>query len=656
MVSTYTSNQGIEKPATGDQSGTWGGTVNTNMDIIDRAISGVGALTLTGSTTTLTTTDGTLTDGMYRVLVLGDGGDLGSDNTLTISPNDQDKAYLIYNNLTANRSAIFTQGTGANATVANGATAWIYADGAGSGAAVRIAMLSTEIADQDGDTKIQVEEGGDDDDTIRFDIAGAEDFTMTANTLSVLSGSTLNIDSGATIANSGTATGFFTLTATDDLVFGSSTLTLSSGSITGTGSRHVIAAESGTTDDFDTLATGNYAAGSLVFLTADAGDIIHVTNAGNFSETWVLSETEPATFMLIGSTWYQIDRKINANLAHNGGFRVAQRGTSIASPTGGVHTLDRWRYADQSGAGRVTITQSTTVPNREFTNSLKIDVTTVDSSIAAGDLYRLFQKGLGLSVGPELAAGAAGAKDVTISFWWRSDSSALSYPAIFCGTFGNGDEARLYPFEFSQTTNATWQFHVVTIVGDVTGTWLRTNAAGCYMAINLAVGSDWHGANETWSAAYDYGTSNQVNGMGHVDNDFYLAGYKVEIGPIATPFQHRTYAEELAICRTYFQRIERVSGEPIILPGTCTSTGEGTLSIPLIPAMRAIPTVTVESTMGNYHIYNAGSSGQPSDFAGIASTTAWQMSFNLDRSSISPVGLGLNFANDNGYVEASAEI
>ena len=208
MTSTYTSNQGIEKPATGDQSGTWGGTVNTNMDIIDRAISGVGALTLTGSTTTLTTTDGTLTDGMYRVLVLGDGGDLGSDNTLTISPNDQDKAYLVYNNLTANRNAIFTQGTGANATVANGATAWIYADGAGSGAAVRVAMLSTEISDQDGDTKIQVEEGGDDDDTIRFDIAGAEDFTMTANTFTALSGSDIAIASGATITNSGTATGF----------------------------------------------------------------------------------------------------------------------------------------------------------------------------------------------------------------------------------------------------------------------------------------------------------------------------------------------------------------------------------------------------------------------------------------------------------------
>ncbi|MDP6416818.1 MAG: hypothetical protein QGG54_17555, partial [Gammaproteobacteria bacterium] len=189
MVSTYTTNQGIEKPAAGDQSGTWGGTVNTNMDIIDRAICGVASLTLTGSTTTLTTTDGTLTDGMYRVLILGDSGDLGSDNTITISPNDQSKCYLVYNNLTADRNAIFTQGSGGNITVSNGATAWIYADGAGAGAEVRQGMVSTEIADQDGDTKIQVEEGGDDDDTIRFDIAGAEDFTMSANSLNILTGS-----------------------------------------------------------------------------------------------------------------------------------------------------------------------------------------------------------------------------------------------------------------------------------------------------------------------------------------------------------------------------------------------------------------------------------------------------------------------------------
>jgi len=207
MTSSYTLNQGIEKPAAGDQSGTWGATVNTNMDIIDRVVSGVGALTLTGSTTTLTTTDGTLSDGMYRVLVLGDGGDLGSNNTITISPNDADKLYLVYNNLTADRSAIFSQGSGDNATVENGETAWIYADGAGSGAAVRVATSSTKLLDQDGDTGIRVEEGGDDDDTIRFDIAGAEDFTMSANSLNVLTGSVLALPDAAVATPALTNTG-----------------------------------------------------------------------------------------------------------------------------------------------------------------------------------------------------------------------------------------------------------------------------------------------------------------------------------------------------------------------------------------------------------------------------------------------------------------
>ena len=132
MTSTYTSNSGIEKPATGDQSGTWGDTVNTNMDIIDRAMSGVASLSLTGTSTTLTTTDGTLTDGMYRVLVLA-GSPTGT-NTITISPNDQDKFYLVKNG--SGQSAVFSQGTGANVTIPDGGADVIYADGAGAGAAV----------------------------------------------------------------------------------------------------------------------------------------------------------------------------------------------------------------------------------------------------------------------------------------------------------------------------------------------------------------------------------------------------------------------------------------------------------------------------------------------------------------------------------------
>lgn len=133
MASTYTDNTGIEKPGPGEQSGSWGTTTNTNFDIIDRSLNGVGEITLAGTTHTLSTSDGATSDGHYRVLVLG-GSPTGS-NTITISPNDQDKVYLVYNN--TSYSAVFTQGSGGDATITAGATAWIYADGKGTSAAVR---------------------------------------------------------------------------------------------------------------------------------------------------------------------------------------------------------------------------------------------------------------------------------------------------------------------------------------------------------------------------------------------------------------------------------------------------------------------------------------------------------------------------------------
>lgn len=132
MASTYTSNSGIQKPGSGEQAGAWGATVNTNFDIIDRVAGGVGAITLAGTTHTLTTTDGQPSDGHYKVLVLG-GSPTGT-TLITISPNDQEKLYFVQNN--SGQQVQFRQGTGGIATVNNGETAIIYADGAGAGAQV----------------------------------------------------------------------------------------------------------------------------------------------------------------------------------------------------------------------------------------------------------------------------------------------------------------------------------------------------------------------------------------------------------------------------------------------------------------------------------------------------------------------------------------
>ena len=132
MPSTYTSNGGIEKIGLGEKAGAWGTTTNNNFDIIDRLTNGVGAITLSGTTHTLTTSDGSLSDGMFKVLVLG--GSPSGTNTITISPNDADKLYFVQNG--SGQTATFTQGSGADVSIPTGEAAIIFADGAGSGAAV----------------------------------------------------------------------------------------------------------------------------------------------------------------------------------------------------------------------------------------------------------------------------------------------------------------------------------------------------------------------------------------------------------------------------------------------------------------------------------------------------------------------------------------
>ena len=132
MGSTYTDNGGIEKIGLGEQAGAWGTTTNNNFDIIDRLINGVTSISLSGTTHTLTTSDGSLSEGMFKVLVLG--GSPSGTNTITIDPSNADKLYFVKND--TNQTATFTQGSGGNANVLAGEAGIIFADGAGDTAKV----------------------------------------------------------------------------------------------------------------------------------------------------------------------------------------------------------------------------------------------------------------------------------------------------------------------------------------------------------------------------------------------------------------------------------------------------------------------------------------------------------------------------------------
>jgi hypothetical protein len=153
MPSTYTTNLGIEKPADGEQSGTWGQTVNLNSDIIDQAINGIISVTLaaagsSGSPNALAITDGTITDGRNKFIEFVDGGDLGATAYVRLTPNDAEKIVHVRNSLSGSRSVILFQGT-YNASndfeVPNGKDVLVKFSGTGTGATVTDVFVDLQV-------------------------------------------------------------------------------------------------------------------------------------------------------------------------------------------------------------------------------------------------------------------------------------------------------------------------------------------------------------------------------------------------------------------------------------------------------------------------------------------------------------------------------
>ena len=157
MPSTYTLNNGIELIATGEQSGTWGDTTNTNLQLLDTALDGQITFTLTtagssGSPTALPIADGVSanSEGRNRLVIVNDGGDLGATAYVQLTPNDAEKIIYIRNDLSGSRSLILFQGTysaSRDYEVPAGTTAVVYFTGGGSGAAVAANVFNNAYFD-----------------------------------------------------------------------------------------------------------------------------------------------------------------------------------------------------------------------------------------------------------------------------------------------------------------------------------------------------------------------------------------------------------------------------------------------------------------------------------------------------------------------------
>ncbi len=312
----------------------------------------------------------------------------------------------------------------------------------------------------------------------------------------------------------------------------------------------------------------------------------------------------------------------NRNMVINGSMVVSQRGTSFVGLNG--YGLDRWVFSG-SHDGAVTVTQDTTVPpGQGFQNSIKFDVTSADTSIAAAQFYQFFQRIEGHNVA-HLEWGTANAKSVTLSFWIRSNVTG-TYNVYFL----NNDINRFCPVNYTIDSANTWEKKTITIAGDTTGTWLTNNSIGLYVLFNLALGSNnLTGTNATWatSGAGISGTT-QANLLSSDSNELYITGIQLEAGSTATPFEFENVGNILAKCKRYYQRYNRQANYSGLGMAVPWSTTNANLMWFMEVEPRANPTIEYGhlSHFDYFGVTGAGAGGGPTGF----SNSGWAGGNNMD--------------------------
>jgi len=244
----------------------------------------------------------------------------------------------------------------------------------------------------------------------------------------------------------------------------------------------------------------------------------------------------------------------NRNLIINGATQVAQRGTSAtAAGASGVYRIDRFE-GFAGGGGAYTMEQSTTVPNSTFKNSAKLVVTTADSSIAASDYYAFNYNIEGQDIVPT-AYGTSNAKSLSLSFHVRS-----SVTGTYSVTCYNHDGTRGYINTFSISSADTWTEVNLTWPGDTGGTWNKDNTKGMVIRFDLGGGSSGHGTANQWTTSGTFAanrTSGSVDWIANNGATFYITGVQLELGEQATPFEHRSFGDEMRRCQRYYERSYR---------------------------------------------------------------------------------------------------
>jgi len=285
------------------------------------------------------------------------------------------------------------------------------------------------------------------------------------------------------------------------------------------------------------------------------------------------------------------------NMIINGAMNVAQRSTSATGLGGssGYFGLDRFQLFFAT-AGRLTMSQEADGPSG-FANSMKLTCTTADTSIAATENIILSQAIEAQDL-QQLKKGTSDAEKFTLSFYVKGNASAAYSVEVY-----DADNNRSIGQTFSVTTS--WNRVVLTFDADTSGALNDDNGVGFYVNWWLHAGSNYTGGtfNTTWN---DYVNNkragNTTSFLDSTDRTFFMTGVQLEVGSQATPFEHRSFAEELALCERYFYMtypygatIGAASGESFLgrfLDGT---QSYGSIQVPSVN-MRAAPTKVIYNT------------------------------------------------------------
>ena len=339
------------------------------------------------------------------------------------------------------------------------------------------------------------------------------------------------------------------------------------------------------------------------------------------------------------------------NLLYNGNFQCWQRSTSETGlgASSGYFTADRWEIGTSGSAGRFTMNRTAGDPTG-FNYGLVINCTTADTSIASGEFLLLQQKLEGQDL-QHLKKGSSDAETLTLSFHAKIVGSATDF--VF--ELNDADNSRIVSKKFTLTTD--WVKYTYTFPADTTGALDQDNANSLALKIWLHAGSDYTSGTlgETWASST---TANRAVGndslYSSTSNEFYLAGVQLEVGSVATPFEHRSFGEELALCQRYYNLVAQGNGRFI---ATCYyySTGGTQGWVNFQTLMRSTPTLEIVAGT-NYYSINTNTVDNTNTF--IITMSATRGSALYDPTASGTIGYGGQMITNNAsaYVAFTAEL